>query len=100
VDIDTTVCVERDVMTCDTVFGVTVLVAMLVSVTVWTLVTGAAVMVAKLVIFDVVTWVVVNEGPEMVTVEDTISLLVIVIAFAAGVIVEKEVVVAVSVADL
>ena len=63
VDVNTEVSVETDFMTWETVFGVTVAIWMFETTIVSTWVTGAGVRVVDPVIFDVVSLVVVEDGP-------------------------------------
>lgn len=63
VDVNTEVSVETDFMTWETVFGVTVAIWMFETTIVSTSVTGAGVRVVDPVIFDVVSLVVVEDGP-------------------------------------
>ena len=63
VDVNTEVSVETDFMTWETVFGVIVAIWMFETTIVSTSVTGAGVRVVDPVIFDVVSLVVVEDGP-------------------------------------
>jgi hypothetical protein len=63
VDVNTEVSVENDVMTWEMVFGVIVAIWMSETIIVSTRVTGTGVMVVDPVTFDVVSLVVVEDGP-------------------------------------
>lgn len=88
VEVMSDVSVERTVLTWETVLGVLVLSDKSKTVIVKYFVVGAGVTRANAVIFDVTSFVDIEDSPWIVNVVETTSFIVIVVAFAPGMIVE------------
>lgn len=93
---NTEVCVDSDVITCDTVFGVNVAISTFETIIVSIWVIGEGVRVVYPVAFEVVSLVVVESAPLRVRVVEMTSFSVEVVNFGAGVTTESWVEVAVT----